>query len=89
MPASPRPSPAATAAGRAIGAYQRYVSPLLGPHCRFHPTCSTYARQAIDRFGLWRGGWLSIKRLARCHPFTAGGHDPVPEASAAPRRGRG
>lgn len=61
-----------------IRAYQMAVSPLLGPHCRFTPTCSEYAREAIARHGLGRGAWLALKRLARCHPFHAGGHDPVP-----------
>jgi len=66
--------------------YQRYISPLLGPRCRFHPTCSAYAREAIDRYGLRRGGWLSLRRLARCHPFAPGGYDPVPDHPAASRR---
>lgn len=70
---------------RLIVAYQRYVSPLLGPRCRFQPTCSAYAREAIARFGLIRGGWLSLKRLGRCHPFAAGGYDPVPERPVASR----
>lgn len=61
-----------------IATYQKLVSPLLGANCRYQPTCSTYARQAIERFGLIRGGWLALRRLGRCHPFHAGGYDPVP-----------
>lgn len=61
-----------------IRAYRYLVSPLLGPHCRFHPTCSAYALDAIGRFGAWRGGWLALRRVARCHPWHTGGHDPVP-----------
>ena len=61
-----------------IRAYQRFLSPLLGPHCRYHPTCSEYARQAINRYGLVRGGWLGLRRVLRCHPLREGGVDPVP-----------
>ena len=64
---------------RLIGLYQRFISPLLGPRCRFSPSCSTYAMEALDRHGLWRGGWLSVWRLLRCHPCTSGGYDPVPD----------
>lgn len=62
-----------------ITAYQKMVSPLLGANCRFQPTCSSYARQAIERFGLIRGGWVAVRRLGRCHPFRPGGYDPVPQ----------
>jgi uncharacterized protein len=65
-----------------IRLYQWTVSPLLGPRCRFYPSCSCYAHTAFERHGAWRGGWLAAKRLLRCHPFTDGGYDPVP---AAPR----
>jgi putative membrane protein insertion efficiency factor len=61
-----------------IRVYQVTVSPLLGPSCRFHPTCSHYAEQAILRHGLVRGAWLGIGRLLRCHPWNPGGYDPVP-----------
>lgn len=61
-----------------IRGYQRFVSPFLGPHCRFEPSCSAYAQQAIHRFGAFRGSWLAILRILRCHPLHPGGHDPVP-----------
>jgi uncharacterized protein len=61
-----------------IRAYKLTVSPLLPGACRFLPTCSVYAHEAIERHGIWRGGWLAVKRLARCHPFAASGVDPVP-----------
>jgi hypothetical protein len=60
-----------------IDLYRRFVSPLKPPTCRFVPTCSAYARQAVLRHGAARGLWLGIKRIARCHPFHPGGHDPV------------
>ncbi|MBW4494041.1 MAG: membrane protein insertion efficiency factor YidD [Oscillatoria princeps RMCB-10] len=64
-----------------IRGYRIFISPLFPPVCRFQPTCSQYALQAIERFGPWRGGWMGIKRILRCHPFHAGGYDPVPEAA--------
>jgi len=62
-----------------IKAYQWMISPFLGPRCRFYPTCSQYAIEAIDRHGAWRGTRLALKRLVKCHPFHEGGLDPVPE----------
>ena len=64
---------------QAIRFYQRAVSPLTGPSCRFTPTCSEFAVGAIDRFGALSGGWLAFKRILRCHPFGGQGYDPVPE----------
>ncbi|NME98884.1 membrane protein insertion efficiency factor YidD [Aneurinibacillus aneurinilyticus] len=59
--------------------YQRFISPLLPPSCRFYPSCSHYGLEAIQRFGALKGGWLTVKRLLKCHPFHPGGIDPVPE----------
>lgn len=61
-----------------IRAYQRVISPFTPPACRFNPTCSHYAAEAITRHGACKGGWLTIKRLARCHPWGGSGDDPVP-----------
>lgn len=61
--------------------YRLLISPLLGPRCRFHPSCSCYAEQAVREHGALTGGWLALRRLARCHPFHPGGFDPVPERS--------
>lgn len=58
--------------------YKYAISPMLGRNCRFHPTCSEYAIEAVQRHGALRGGWLAIKRVGRCHPFHPGGYDPVP-----------
>lgn len=61
-----------------IRLYKRFVSPVLPPSCRFYPTCSEYMVEAVDRYGVVRGGWLGIKRLSRCQPWNPGGYDPVP-----------
>jgi hypothetical protein len=61
-----------------IRAYQRFVSPLTPPVCRFYPSCSSYAADAIARHGPWKGGYLAVRRLLRCHPLHPGGYDPVP-----------
>jgi len=62
-----------------IGVYRYAISPLLGNNCRFHPSCSCYAHQAIERFGALRGSWMAMRRIGRCHPWHEGGFDPVPE----------
>jgi len=61
-----------------IRAYQVLISPLFPASCRFTPTCSSYALTSIERYGLLKGGWLAAKRIGRCHPWSPGGHDPVP-----------
>ena len=58
--------------------YQKIISPILGPKCRFTPTCSNYALEAFKKYGLLKGFWLSIKRIGRCHPWGGHGYDPVP-----------
>ncbi|MFO0607482.1 MAG: membrane protein insertion efficiency factor YidD [Polyangiales bacterium] len=63
-----------------IRAYRYLISPLLGPVCRFEPSCSVYGLACVTRFGAARGSWLTVKRLCRCHPFNPGGHDPPPES---------
>lgn len=61
-----------------IRIYRYAISPMMASHCRFYPTCSCYAQEAIETHGLLRGGWLSLRRLGRCHPWNPGGYDPVP-----------
>lgn len=74
-----RPYQAAWWVVGAIRAYQRLLSPLLGRNCRYLPTCSQFAAEAIEVHGLARGGPMAVRRLGRCHPFREGGYDPVPE----------
>ena len=62
-----------------VKAYQVVVSPLLGANCRYNPTCSAYALEALKKFGIIKGGLLSLKRVAKCHPWGGSGHDPVPK----------
>lgn len=73
-----------------LGAYKFFVSPLLPPACRFYPSCSVYTAEAVETHGVARGLWLGLRRLARCHPWSAGGFDPVPPvaSSAGPAAGR-
>ena len=61
-----------------IAGYRLLLSPFLGPSCRFYPTCSAYAAEAIEKHGALRGTWLALKRISKCHPWHAGGVDPVP-----------
>jgi uncharacterized protein len=61
-----------------IRLYKRFLSPLLPPSCRYDPTCSMYTYEAIEKYGFLKGGWMGAKRIARCHPFSPGGYDPVP-----------
>lgn len=67
-----------TVATTLIRGYQRFISPAFPPQCRFTPTCSSYALTSVERYGVLKGGWLSLRRIARCHPWHPGGHDPVP-----------
>ncbi len=72
-----------------IGFYRVGISPFTPPACRFTPTCSAYAREAVERHGVLRGGWLFIRRFVRCGPFGGWGHDPVPGAGEVGRKDRG
>ena len=58
--------------------YQMAISPILPPSCRYYPSCSNYAIEAIEKYGAWKGGWMAVKRIGRCHPLRPGGFDPVP-----------
>lgn len=68
-----------------VRVYQYLISPLLGPRCRFQPSCSHYAVEALNQLGLLRGLWLSLRRLLRCHPWHPGGYGPVPDPSPKER----
>ncbi len=74
----PKPTLAARIVLLAIELYRLLVSPLLSPACRFEPSCSRYAAAAVRRHGALRGSWMSVQRVLRCHPFHAGGYDPIP-----------
>lgn len=78
--AAPTRSPLARLLVGALHGYQRWVSPMRAPACRFTPSCSAYAVEAISRHGAAYGAWLALRRLSRCHPYHRGGHDPVPQA---------
>ena len=81
-----RPSLAAHFLLLCIRLYQATLRPYMGMHCRFHPTCSTFGTQAIQRFGACRGGMLTVSRLLRCHPLGGAGYDPVPDATTDTRK---
>jgi uncharacterized protein len=68
-----------------VAFYRRFVSPSLGRHCRYHPSCAAYAQLSLERHGPWRGSALAVWRLLRCNPFTRGGYDPVPEVAVSAR----
>ena len=61
-----------------IRGYQLFISPLFPPSCRYYPTCSNYGYEAIEKYGIIKGGWMAFRRVLRCHPFRSGGYDPVP-----------
>ena len=73
--------PIVSALTAAIRAYRYFISPMLGPSCRFYPSCSCYAEEALQRHGALRGSFLTVRRLARCHPWHEGGYDPVPPSA--------
>ncbi|MCX7032884.1 MAG: membrane protein insertion efficiency factor YidD [Arenimonas sp.] len=79
MPAAPPAQSVKKPVILLLRGYKRVISPLLGQRCRFYPSCSEYTMQAVERFGVVRGGWLGAKRIGRCHPLNEGGIDLVPE----------
>ena len=85
---TPTPSGPARVLTTLIGAYQRWISPFLGNRCRFHPSCSVYAKTAIETHGALAGSWLAVRRLVKCQPFHPGGFDYVPPATRRVKRGR-
>ena len=88
VPRDARPSGPAILLTTLIGAYQRWISPFLGNRCRFHPSCSVYAKTAIEVHGAARGSWLAFRRLLKCQPFHPGGFDDVPPATGRAKPGR-
>lgn len=82
-------NPLATVMGALIRAYQLCVSPFMAPRCRFLPTCSDYAHEALHVHGIATGGWLALRRLCRCHPWGGSGYDPIPEVSPSMASSRG
>jgi putative membrane protein insertion efficiency factor len=84
MTDAPRPGLFARALLAVLGFYRTALSPALPPSCRYSPSCSAYAVEAVELHGAGRGSWLALRRLLRCHPFHAGGHDPVPLPVASP-----
>lgn len=78
-PEAARPGPIVRLAVASLRAYQYCISPFLGPGCRYLPTCSEYAAEAMQRHGLLRGSWLTLRRVGRCHPWGSHGYDPVPD----------
>lgn len=76
-------TPLARIAALPVHAYRLLVSPWLGPNCRYQPTCSSYALEALEKHGAIRGGWLSLRRIVRCHPGGGSGFDPVPDPGPA------
>ncbi|WP_285780150.1 membrane protein insertion efficiency factor YidD [Microtetraspora sp. NBRC 13810] len=83
------PGPAARLLMAPIRFYRAFLGPLLGPRCRFHPSCSAYGLEAIAVHGALRGSWLTIRRIGRCHPFHPGGFDPVPPRPIRPHEKQG
>jgi putative membrane protein insertion efficiency factor len=83
-----RPSAAVRVLVVLLAGYRRFISPLFPPRCRFYPSCSAYALEAVQVHGALRGSWLAAARLGRCHPFHAGGIDPVPPRAARSREAR-
>lgn len=77
MSSASSPGLAARLVAGTISFYQKMVSPTLGKNCRFSPTCSSYAREAIERFGVRQGGWMALRRIGKCHPLGGEGYDPV------------
>src|SRR5437660_86550 len=79
-----RPGPVAWVLLVPVRVYRRFISPILPPSCRFHPSCSAYAVEALTKHGALRGSWLALRRLLRCGPWHPGGYDPVPEPPRQP-----